>query len=210
MVKTRPGGLLRPKSLVARGWQPANPENGTSGRRSHARQVRDDTLAEPLVHFPHARWAALLQYIAVSSSPDHEFNYGRAYRRVFIVAAIVAVGLTVWFLLPPAPVDLRFLSKLHPIRSKGPGSQVELTFKQELADVEKELDAHLNQSTSWTKLGRYSSFVDYQFRGRRELRLAVSIDFSAAAIRSATSHAVPSKRGTTIEVYDPTGIAILP
>jgi len=93
---------------------------------------------------------------AMAQLSEEEAKARRAYRRVIFVALIVVASLTVWLVIPPKPLDLRFLSTLGLTKLKRDPYQATYRVDLSLADVENALDARLKQRDGWNKTTPYA------------------------------------------------------
>jgi hypothetical protein len=162
---------------------------------------------------------------------EQELRTRKIYRWTFAAGLAIVIGMTVWLALPPSPVDLRFLSALHPKESSvgGDTHNYLLSYKEMPADVEKMIDLHLNAKTHWRKSGTPGSYTLYVGLGRAMPSLTVSPNYASApssTVGTATVRAIkisptktgyakipptpaPKIAGTIVSIDDRRGVAVL-
>jgi hypothetical protein len=145
---------------------------------------------------------------------EQERSMGRLYRRILLAAGVMVIAITIWMLLPARPLDLRFLKPLKPqVRHEDYGTYIEVD--ADPPEVEKVLDARLTAQSGWRKSGSMAGYSQYENRNRAMPVLIVTTRYAASAPPPAVSSTVrmaspKTLNGTTIEVRDPRGTAILP
>lgn len=145
---------------------------------------------------------------------DQETKARKGYRLALSLGLLVVAGMTVWFLLPPRPIDLRFLSGLHPQHRSVQDDQTTLTLDQAPADVMKFLDERMKGTSEWSKSSYgMGTYANYTHTGHSRLSITVTGTSWATPTPTGASSGMPhppTPKGTSLVIEDPRRIAILP